>query len=953
MEDNVLPTASSPGVAVEMDLMDEFLSVAGLDCSDLLQPGTSTSTSPFNSSGFSPLFEVGNGGGSNPVLPENDNQDDAEWSVFSVDLPSDEIPIELVDGMQSQDPNAGDEPNFSAQLNELRAKNPSSELGSSWWIRPSTRMGTMEERLIRAINYVKDSRRDGDVLVQIWVPTRMGERHVLTTCGQPFTLDSSCQRLVNYRTVSTRYQFSAEENSNVAQGLPGRVFLGRVPEWTPDVRYFSSYEYPRVNDAQRYDVRGSLALPVFERNSRSCVGVLEVVMTTQKINYSSDLEGVCNALQAVDLRSSEVSGVPRVMVFNESYRVVLPEIQRVLRAVCETHSLPLAQTWISCIQQGKSGSRHSDENYKDCVSTVDVACYVQDPTMLGFHQACSEHHLLKGQGVAGKAFTTNQPCFSSDITSFSKTEYPLSHHAKLFHLRAAVAIRLRSNHTGTADFVLEFFLPFKCIESEEQKLMLNSLSITIQQVCQSLRVVTSKELEHEAVLPVSELNSSNALLDKFVSETSQRLDDDDDNLLTESPTIGISGEVSSWIASIRETQEKRGKSVLPASLPLDFYKQEIEGLSIWDRSEVVLPAGKIFSEFKPHEEEFLRDSFDPKNSFAGEPGFSNTGKAMEKRRTKTEKTISLQELRKYFAGSLKDAAKSLGVCPTTLKRICRHHGISRWPSRKIKKVGHSLRKLQVVIDSVHGPDGAFQFSSLYENFTKATWSNESLLGSTTFSTLKQKDNPESSNTNQQQEAKLSSHTSGSNSPSSSSSSHSSGSSLGCSSGTKQCSNAQLAIQQEISVEENQSGMLNKIQIPIELQLSTEDAPISLGRSQNHKLLSEHPFSGTHAALHKSRHDSLKVKAIYGEDKVILGLQPTWGFQDLKQEIGKRFNIGNINLVALKYLDDDSEWVLLTCDADLQECIDVYKSSSARTIKISVHHVPQKITRSSLGHTGLP
>lgn len=352
-------------------------------------------------------------------------------------------------------------------------------------------------------------------------------------------------------------------------------------------------------------------------------------------------------------------------VCNESYRVALPEIHSVLRTVCETHSLPLAQTWISCIQQGKSGSRHTDENYKDCVSTVDIACYVRDPTMLGFHQACSEHHLFKGQGVSGKAFITNQPCFSSDITSFSKTEYPLLHHAKLFHLRAAVAIRLRSIHAGTADFVLEFFLPINCIESEKQMLLLNSLSITIQQLCQSLRVVASKELEHGSMLQVAELNSSNVLLDKIISETSQRLDDDDDNILTESPMIGVSGEVSSWTASIRETEEKRGKSVLPASVLLDFKKREIEGSSVWDTSEV-LPAGKIFSEFKQHEEELIKDSIDHKNSFSGEPGFSNTEKAMEKRRTKTEKTISLQELQKYFAGSLKDAAKSLGGKPYLL-----------------------------------------------------------------------------------------------------------------------------------------------------------------------------------------------------------------------------------------------------------------------------------------------
>ena len=169
-----------------------------------------------------------------------------------------------------------------------------------WWIRPKSNSGPSSpvmERLIRALSYIRSSTKNKDSLIQIWVPVNSGGRQVLTTTDQPFSLDPSCPRLAKYRDISVNYQFSAEEDSKELAGLPGRVYLGKVPEWTPDVRFFRSEEYPRVDYAQHFDVRGTLALPVFEQGSQTCLGVIEVVTTTQQSDYRPELENVCKALE--------------------------------------------------------------------------------------------------------------------------------------------------------------------------------------------------------------------------------------------------------------------------------------------------------------------------------------------------------------------------------------------------------------------------------------------------------------------------------------------------------------------------------------------------------------------------------------------------------------------------------------------------------------------------------
>jgi hypothetical protein len=104
------------------------------------------------------------------------------------------------------------------------------------------------ERLLHALKYVGQGRKD--ILAQIWVPQKEGSRQLLTTREQPFHVEEGLEKLKVYRTVSASFLFDAEMGTGF-QGLPGRVFKSGRPEWSPNVQYYTSSEYLRVDHATR------------------------------------------------------------------------------------------------------------------------------------------------------------------------------------------------------------------------------------------------------------------------------------------------------------------------------------------------------------------------------------------------------------------------------------------------------------------------------------------------------------------------------------------------------------------------------------------------------------------------------------------------------------------------------------------------------------------------------
>ncbi|KAK6939080.1 PB1 domain [Dillenia turbinata] len=935
MEDGVFSTqdamlATPPEISMDFDFMDELLLggcwLETTDGSELLNHSPSNSTPLFDSSLYLWSIAETNANVEASEVVAGSTQVERDGSIVPqnqnkpVNEPrGDNLVTDYLVAQNTIDLTGEDSAHLESCLVE-----GGSELSRRWWIGPRANPGpssSVMERLIQALGYIKDSTYK-DALIQLWVPINRGGKCVLTTVDQPYSLNPSCLRLARYRDISVNYHFTAEKDSNTSPGLPGRVFLGKVPEWSPDVRFFRSDEYARVHHARRCDVRGTLALPVFEQGSRTCLGVIEVVMITQKVNYKAELESVCKALQAVDLRSSEIFTTQGVELKNKSFQIALPEILEVLRSACETHKLPLAQTWVPCNQQGKGGSRHSDENYAHCVSTEDSACYVADPCMQSFHEACSEHHLLKGQGLAGAAFMTNQPCFSADITSISKTEYPLSHHARVFGLHAAVAIRLRSIQTGSTDFVLEFFLPPDCKDPEEHKKMLSSLSVIIQRVCCTLRVVTDEELEEEVPVLVGKVPSND------------RSYKDHMKLVEHSHSEASVQNESSWSSCLPDVQQSA--TIVPL-----LQKEK--------PSEVLLEKS---CEFRQHQQDSgptrAVDLVGNDSVFVG-GSFSS-----ERKRMKAEKAITLQVLRQYFSGSLNDAAKRIGVCPTTLKRICRQHGIKRWPSRKIKKVGHSLQKLQVVIDSVQGASGSLKIDSFYSNFPELAPPKSSETGP--FSTSKM-DHPKKPSSTQSGARALSPLPAVSKSASSSCS-QSSSSSHSCSSGS-QCpfTPNTMSSGDPIVAEDFTDGVLKWVKSDAELHTPSKDGANLLPRAQSHNSLKEHPSIENISPSQKNddqlfqEQSGWRVKVTHGEEKIRFRLQKQRRYEDLRREILRRFNVDDTGMVTLKYLDDDSEWVLLTCDADLEECMDINRSSECPTIKLSLQVVQQNHGNSS-GSSGM-
>jgi hypothetical protein len=165
-----------------------------------------------------------------------------------------------------------------------------------------------------------------------------------------------------------------------------------------------------------------------------------------------------------------------------------------------------------------------------------------------------------------------------------------------------------------------------------------------------------------------------------------------------------------------------------------------------------------------------------------------------------------------------------------MKRICRQHGISRWPFRQIAKANNSLGKIKSIFESVH-------------------YSPQPMAA-----------------------------------PAASHQAHGPPAALPCLSSALGVASSQGSCQEP--------------------------------RPPRRSTATRKPF---HAGL-------VTVKASYRGDIIRFRVPSSAGVEAIKGEVAKRLGL-EMDAFHVKYLDDDNQWVLLSCDADFQDCLQVVPALS--------------------------
>ncbi|PWA88950.1 NIN-like protein [Artemisia annua] len=756
----------------------------------------------------------------------------------------------------------------------------------------------IQDKIIAALKQL--TFREQHVIVQFWSPAHVvGNHQVLTTMDQPFGLGVITEQLTSYRKES-HHNLYVVDNDHEEEELspPARVFRRRLPEWTLDVANYSPKQFPQKDSANRRDLHGYLALPVVDLFTSSCVGVLEILTSSKYISYEHEIQQVQSALKTANLITTQEFDFPTHMQ-NE-----LEKIHNVLKFVCDTHQLPLAQTWAMSplttftshdqILKKSCNSFHTRCLGKVCMSTAGLPYHVQDLRLWSFRKACKEQHLDKSCGFVGRALVSHGSCFCEDVTKLSEEEYPLVHYALMSELSSCFAIFLHSIESNN-DYVLEFFLPLH----REDGRYIHTLVHTLKH---SIEITSGFELGDTIEVVGPPMNLSANIEPDNIQTSSYLMDTN--------PQCTIISSITTAKTKILETVSSDSESIV-ADVAKTNYTHVVNQLSP-TQDFLINNGGTVTStEIVVHDDVIRDDDNTTSNcdmimqitsetiTDAGEK--SNHLKRGRKRKIDS---LAMEVVKKHVGKRIDEAAKSLGVSRSTLKRFCRDNNMTSWPlpkhnkktaritDSKLSQTSQSNKNLQQSSNVRFGLFGVvillvrvkrWSCASKRHGFSGNWWS----CGKHSHLSFK-------------------------------------------SDSIYQVAQLMVFLQRW----KNKKSTRNPMQKRDHLE-STEK-PLNIFNVDRKLPDSNFFYASPNQIKSNEVSDTRKVtvKATFKDDMIKVQIPISSRLFELQNEVARRTKLKSAGF-RLKYKDEDDDLILLACDADLQNLLGGYSTSNNSTVKLII------------------